>query len=482
MKKLRQKPTRAQWIKMGVVIALYLAFLVWIKSWWGLLVVPFIYDAYITKLIPWTWWKEAENPVTRTVMSWVDAIIFALVAVYFVNIYFFQNYTIPSSSLEKSLLVGDYLFVSKMSYGPRKPQTPLSMPLTQHTMPLVGCKSYIEWPQWDYERVPGGRVQLNDIVVFNYPAGDTVTVNPEYQNMDFYAIAYGIGGQQYMQLHGGYPLLDSLTRQQQRDFFAELYAMGRQYIDQNSQMFGGVMSRPVDRRENYVKRCVGLPGQTLQIKDHVVYLDGKPNKEPDNVQYDYFVRLKQDIPDELVRELGISQEDLASLSETGTMPLTQRAYERLKTCTDIVDSIAYDSTNSVPDGLYPLNAWTGWTRDNYGPVWIPAKGESVKLTMDNIAVYERPIRVYEHNDLEVKDGKIFINGKQADSYTFKMDYYWMQGDNRHNSADSRYWGFVPEDHIVGKPILIWLSLDKDRGWFDGHVRWNRLFRWVDNIK
>lgn len=467
---------------MGVVMALYLAFLVWIKSWWGLLVVPFIYDAYITKRIPWTWWKEAESPVTRTVMSWVDAIVFALVAVYFVNIYFFQNYTIPSSSLEKSLLVGDYLFVSKMSYGPRKPQTPLSMPLTQHTMPLVGCKSYIEWPQWDYERVPGGRVQLNDIVVFNYPAGDTVTVNPEYQNMDFYAIAYGIGGQQYMQLHGGYPLLDSLTRQQQRDFFAELYAMGRQYIDQNSQMFGGVMSRPVDRRENYVKRCVGLPGQTLQIKNHVVYLDGKPNKEPDNVQYDYFVRLKQDIPDELVRELGISQEDLASLSETGTMPLTQRAYERLKTCTDIVDSIAYDSTNSVPDGLYPLNAWTGWTRDNYGPVWIPAKCESVKLTMDNIAVYERPIRVYEHNDLEVKDGKIFINGKQADSYTFKMDYYWMQGDNRHNSADSRYWGFVPEDHIVGKPILIWLSLDKDRGWFDGHVRWNRLFRWVDNIK
>ena len=242
------------------------------------------------------------------------------------------------------------------------------------------------------------------------------------------------------------------------------------------------MSRPVDRRENYVKRCVGLPGQTLQIKDHVVYLDGKPNKEPDNVQYDYFVRLKQAIPDELVRELGISGEDLASLSETGTMPLTQYAYERLKACTDIVDSIAYDNVNSVPDGLYPLNAWTGWTRDNYGPIWIPAKGKSVKLTMDNIAVYERPIRVYEHNDLEVKDGKIFINGKEADSYTFKMDYYWMQGDNRHNSADSRYWGFVPEDHIVGKPILIWLSLDKDRGWFDGHVRWNRLFRLVGHIK
>ena len=142
----------------------------------------------------------------------------------------------------------------------------------------------------------------------------------------------------------------------------------------------------------------------------------------------------------------------------------------------------YDSVNSVPDGLYPLNAWTGWTRDNYGPVWIPAKGKSIRLTMDNIAVYERPIRVYEHNDLRVEDGRIFINGKEADSYTFKMDYYWMQGDNRHNSADSRYWGFVPEDHIVGKPILIWLSLDKDRAWGDGHVRWERMFRLVDNIK
>ncbi len=478
----RPKPTRAGWLKMTVVMLLYLVFLLWIKSWWGLLAVPFIFDAYITKYIPWTWWKEAESPLTRTLMSWVDAIVFALVAVYFVNIYFFQNYTIPSSSLEKSLLVGDYLFVSKMSYGPRKPMTPLSMPLTQHTLPVAGCRSYLEWPQWDYERVSGGQVQLNDIVVFNYPAGDTVTVNPAYQNMDFYAIAYSIGSQQYMQLYGGYPRLDTLSAMDQRNFLTRIYALGRQYIDQNPQVFGGVMWRPVDRRENYVKRCVGLPGQTLQIKDHVIYLDGKPNKEPDHVQYDYFVVLKRPLPDGLVRELGISGEDLASLRETGSMPLTQQAYERLKACPDIVESITYDSVNSVSDGLYPLNAYTGWTRDDYGPVWIPAKGKSVRLTMDNIAVYERPIRVYEHNDLRVEDGRIFINGKEADSYAFKMDYYWMQGDNRHNSADSRYWGFVPEDHIVGKPILIWLSLDKDRGWFDGHVRWNRLFRMVDDIK
>lgn len=482
MKRRVEKPTVRQWVKMGIVVALYLAFLVWIKSWWGLIVVPFIFDVYITKWIPWTWWKEAESPLTRTVMSWVDAIVFALVAVYFVNIYFFQNYTIPSSSLEKSLLVGDYLFVSKMSYGPRKPQTPLSLPLTQHTLPVFGCKSYIEWPQWDYERVKGGKVKLNDIVVFNYPAGDTVALDPQFANADFYSVCYGIGQQSYAQLYGEFPVIDSLSGQARYDFFAQLYALGRQYVDAHPEIFGKVGSRPVDRRENYVKRCVGLPGQTLQIKDHVVYLDGVANKEPDNVQYNYIVTLKQPIPEPLRRELDISKEDLNTLQETGSIPLTGQAYERLKACTDIVESIVYDNRGEMAYGLYPLNDFTGWTCDNYGPIWIPAKGETIKLDIRNIAIYERPIRVYEGNELQVKDGKIFINGKQADSYTFKMDYYWMQGDNRHNSADSRYWGFVPEDHIVGKPLLIWLSIDKDRGWFDGHIRWNRMFRLVDNIK
>ncbi len=482
MKRRREKPTRAGWIKAVVAAVAYIAFIVWTKSWWGLLALPFIIDAYATHLIPWTWWKEAENPLTRVLMSWVDAIVFALVAVYFVNIYFFQNYTIPSSSLEKSLLVGDYLFVSKMSYGPRKPMTPLSMPLTQHTMPVVGGRSYLERPQWKYERVGGGRVKLNDIVVFNYPSGDTVTVNPEYQNMDFYAIAYGIGEQHYLQEYGAMPAPGELTQQQERDFFAAIYAMGRRYIDAHPEVFGGVMWRPVDRRENYVKRCVGLPGQTLEIRGGTVWLDGRPNPDPVNAQRDYCVNLKQSLPEELVRELGISGEDLSSLEQSGVMPLTEKAFRRLKECTDLVASIVPDSAGSVPGGLYPLNVMTGWTRDDYGTVWIPAKGKSIRLTMDNIALYERPIGVYEGNRLEVRDGKIFINGNEADSYTFKMDYYWMQGDNRHNSADSRYWGFVPEDHIVGKPIVIWLSLDKDWGWFDGHVRWNRLFRLVDNIK
>ncbi len=465
-----------QWTKFIVVTVLFLLFLYWVKSWWGLLVIPFIFDVYITKKIRWQWWKDSEGPV-RFIMSWVDALVFALVAVYFINLFFFQNYVIPSSSLEKSLLTGDYLFVSKVSYGPRIPQTPLTMPLTQHTLPLFECKSYIEWPHWDYRRVKGlGNVELNDIVVFNYPAGDTICSAAQWQAQDYYQMCYSYG----YQLYNSPVNLDSLSAQQRWDYYQKVFATGREYIRQERNTYGDIDSRPTDRRENYVKRCVGLPGQTLQIKDRIIYIDGKANKEPDNVQYTYIVKKRQDFSEELMHELGISMEDLTSLNQNGYMPLTKQAAVALSKRTDIVESVKLN-TEAVTGDLYPLNGHYGWTRDNYGPIWIPQKGKSVKLTMDNIAIYERPIRVYEENDLQVRDGKIFINGKEANEYTFKMDYYWMMGDNRHNSADSRYWGFVPEDHIVGKPIFIWWSSDPDRHGFSG-IRWNRLFRWVDNIK
>ena len=467
---------KVQWAKFIVVLILYLLFLYWVKSWWGLLVVPFIFDVYITKKIKWQWWKEAEKPV-KFVMSWVDALVFALVAVYFINQFFFQNYVIPSSSLEKSLLTGDYLFVSKVSYGPRIPQTPLTMPLTQHTLPVVECKSYFDWPHWDYRRVKGlGNVELNDIVVFNFPAGDTLCSAPQYQAYDYYQMCYSIG----YQLYPNRPDPDSLTAEQRLKYFQTIYEAGRNELWRNRGEYGEIITRPADRRENYVKRCVGLPGQTLQIKDHIVYLDGKANKEPENVQYTYHVKLKQAIPEELMEELGISMEDLTSLNTLGYMPLTKRAVDMLKARKDLVESITLN-TEANDLEIYPLNGNKHWTRDNYGPIWIPKKGESIELTLDNIAIYERPIKVYEANDLEIRDGKIFINGQEAKSYTFKMDYYWMQGDNRHNSADSRYWGFVPEDHIVGKPIFIWWSSDPDRRGING-VRWSRLGRIVDNIK
>ena len=482
MEEKKYKATLKDWILGITLCVLYIVFLIWIRSWWGIIVLPFIFDAYVTRKINWGWWKDIENPVTRTVMSWVDAIVFALVAVYFVNIYFFQNYTIPSSSLEKSLLVGDYLFVSKMSYGPRVPQTPLHMPLCQHTLPIGGIKSYIEWPQWKYKRVTPKRVSLNDIVVFNYPAGDSVALNTKYQNSDYYMMCYVYGQQLYAEQYGQVQL-DSMDALAQRRYYERCYSLGSGYIKSMPSEYGQVGSRPVDRRENYVKRCVGLPGQTIEVRNRIVYLDGKPNKEPDNVQYNYRIELIDRLPDDLVRQLGISGDDLVRLYQQGSCPLTKAARQQLAKRTDLVASITLEEQDDTRGMLYPLNANTGWTSDNYGPLWIPAKGESIKLTLDNLPMYERPIRVYEGNDLEVTDdGRILINGKECNEYTFQMDYYWMQGDNRHNSADSRFWGFVPEDHVVGKPIIIWWSKSPDYGLLEGGVRWSRIFRWVDNIK
>ena len=488
-----RKATRAQWIKFGIITLLYLIFLVWVKSWWGLVIVPFIFDIYISKKIPWGFWKKSKNPAVRGIMSWVDAIVFALVAVYFVNIYIFQNYQIPSSSLEKSLLVGDYLYVSKLSYGPRVPNTPLSMPLAQHTLPLVNTKSYIEWPQWDYKRVPGlGKVKRNDIVVFNFPAGDTVATN--YQQTDFYSLAYNEGQRMYPN-----PVnMDSLTRKQQRAVYDLYYNAGRNLILSNPKMYGDVVVRPVDRRENYVKRCVGLPGDTLEIRDAQVYIDGKPLENPEDMQLNYLVQTTGPyITEDMFRELGISKDDQAMvtnesllmemglthrdaqgrLAPTYDLPLTKKMLETLSANKKLVSRIVMEP-EMFTGQMYPLNLYTKWDRNNYGPIWIPKKGATIKLTEDNLPIYERPIRAYEGNTLEVKEDGIYINGKKTDEYTFKMDYYWMMGDNRHNSADARSWGFVPEDHVVGKPIVVWLSLDKDRGWFDGKIRWNRIFKWV----
>ena len=501
------RTTRKALVKMSLYLVLYIAFLIWVKSWMGVLVIPFIIDGFTTRFIPWNWWKSLKNDSARRVMSWVDAIVFALVAVYFVHIYLFQNYVIPTSSLEKTLLVGDYLFVSKVNYGPRKPQTPLSMPLTQHTMPVVGGKSYIDALQWDYERVAGIEpIERGDIVVFNYPAGDVATTNPAVIDVHTMCYAYG------MELCREHQGVDALPSALAYTAYKDIYKAGLEYVESRPDEFGELLHRPVDRRENYVKRCIGLPGEMLEIKDKVVYIDGEKLSKQTNVQYNYNLVLTRPLSEEKRRDLGISKEDLQALQAVypqyiteearlvlglsrglvdslrlagrpvviGQLPLTDEAYSALKADKRLCRSIKVANQTST-FGIYPLNGNMGWTVDNYGPVWIPKRGESVQLTLDNIAIYERPIVAYEGNTLDVKDGKIYINGVQSDSYTFAMDYYWMMGDNRHNSADSRCWGFVPEDHIVRKALFVWLSLDKDRAWFDGKVRWGRMFRSVGSF-
>jgi len=469
------------WIKCALYSLLYIAFIVWVGNFWWLLLLPLIIDIYITKFIPWTFWKKSESKAVRKIGEWIDAILFALVAVYFINLFIFQNYQIPSSSLEKTLLVGDFLLVSKVAYGPRTPNTPLSFPLAQHTLPVINTKSYISKPQWDYRRLRGfGNVQLNDIVVFNFPAGDTVALN--VQQMDYYSL---------------------------------VERFGRNVVWNDKQKFGRIVYRPVDRRENYVKRCVGLPGDTLQIINNQIYLNGQKQDNPPLLQHNYFVETtgiwldadyltqlgvsrddrriikgvaNPNIPDFILFETDIlgtyivSAKTLESLgfainlsgqhAPVYNFPLTQEMLAQLEKNPN-VKSITIEPER-FGGKAFPFEY--SWTRDNYGPVYIPKRGATIAITMENLPVYERAIRNFERNKLEVKNGVIYINDQKAEEYTFKMDYFWLMGDNRHNSADSRSWGFVPEDHVVGRPVFVWLSLNKDKGLFNGKIRWERFFK------
>ena len=453
----RLKKPVFQWVKACIWSIVYILFIAWVGNYWWLLGLPIVFDAFITHYVPWTWWKKTKNTGLLAIMGWVDAIVFALVAVYFINTFLFQNYQIPTSSLEKSLLVGDFLFVSKASYGPRVPNTPLSFPLVQHTFPLLNCKSFLEHPQWDYHRLKGfDSVKHNDIVVFNFPAGDTVCV-----------------------------------KQQNPDYYSWCFYRGRDAVNTNKEEFGDIVYRPVDRRENYVKRCVAIAGDWLQVKDNQVYVNNIAQEKIPGIQFNYFVQTDGTrLTDELLDKLNISVDDRMLLNneqnpelvnylglQTGLpiyhFPMNEETYNKIQKVSGVLKiKIEPARVNEV----FPLGGHKSWTRDNYGPIWMPKKGMRLALNKYNLPIYERVIRTYENNKLEVRNGEFYINDKLTKTYTFKMDYYWMMGDNRHNSADSRYWGFVPEDHIVGRPVLVWLSLDKDKGWFSGKIRWNRFFR------
>ncbi len=469
---------RRQWIKAIFWSIIYILFISWVGNYWWLFGLPIVFDAYISRYIPWTWWKKSKNKTVLAIMGWVDAIVFALIAVYMINTYIFQNYQIPSSSLEKTLLVGDFLFVSKCSYGPRIPNTPLSFPLVQHTFPILNTKSFIEKPHWEYKRLKGfDSIDRNDIVVFNFPTGDTVAIN--VQNPDYYISCYNEG---LNQLKYSNP-----TKEFSID---ECMAAGRAAIKANKQQYGELVYRPVDRRENYVKRCVGIPGDRIEIKNNQMYINGDKQEEIPGIQYNYFVQTDGTSLNKILDELEISLDDRKMFNNVEYaegirslgfnpefplyhFPLTHEAKEKLAKTTGVLKIMIEES---IPGDVFPLGAKTNWSRDNYGPIYIPKKGDVLKLNSYNYPIYERIIRVYENNTLEVKEGKFFINGKEEKGYKFKMDYYWMMGDNRHNSADSRYWGFVPEDHVVGRPVLVWLSLNKDKGLFEGKIRFNRFLK------
>ena len=438
--------TRGGWIRAGIWGTLYVAFVIWV-AWddWAslgwLVLLPLIVDAFTTKYINYSWWRKYKDtkPALYTLFSWIDAIVFALVAVYFINLYIFQNYQIPSSSLEKSLRVGDFLYVSKMAYGARVPQTPLSMPLVQHTMPewLGGGKSYFDHPHWEYKRLKGWTSpKKGDIVVFNFPAGDTVC-----------------------------------TKMQNPDYYTLKYYYGEGLIKSRKDVFGEIVTRPVDRRENYVKRCVGEPGDSLRIIDNVVYTKGLSDQVPstkewqreperEGLQLNYLVRTDGHVfGAKYWEKIGISVADRVQIDpQTWHFPLTEAMKSELEKNPHIEAIEVEPETQG--GAVYPLGH-NEWTRDNYGPIYIPRKGDKILITEENYWIYKRIAEAYEFRPMRI-----------GEEYTFSMDYYWMQGDNRHNSADSRYWGFVPEDHIVGRPVFIWLSIDKD----NHSIRFSRIGR------
>ncbi len=406
-----------------------------------------IYPAYVgfspkTRYIGPEGVKHYKKSALR---EWVDAAVFAIVAATLIRTFVFEAYTIPTPSMEKSLLVNDFLFVSKSTYGPRLPNTPIAMPFMHHTIPFLNVKSYVEWVHIPYTRWFAHPVKRNDAVVFNFPVNDTL-INDE--------VNFG----------------SRVT------YYEQVRKEGREKVWQD---YGDlIISRPVDKRENFIKRCVGIPGDTIQVIKGKLYVNGAPGEVfPQSERY-YTIQVPegQYLDKERLHDFGIDvreeQNDFGQVqSNLYQVNITNEEKAKLSLPNGYILSDYFMLHQNDLFPYYSDSTGREWTADNYGPVWVPKKGSSIPLNHDNIIRYQRCIEVYEGNRFEERNGKYLINGKEATSYTFKMDYYWMMGDNRHNSLDSRYWGFVPEDHVVGKASLIWFS-------WEGGPRWKRLFRWI----
>ncbi|MBR4775133.1 MAG: signal peptidase I [Bacteroidales bacterium] len=440
-----------KWVKLGFWALLYIAWVIWLDNYWWLLGLGIIFDLIITKKVKWLFWKKEYAPGEKhnVWLDWIDAIVFAVIVVTFINIFFFQAFKIPSSSMESSLYTGDHLFVSKLTYGPRIPQTPLTIPFTHNR--IFGKESYSTLIQNDYRRLKGFRsVERGDVVVFNFPNGDTVLTRP---------IA------------------------PERDYYWHVRNYGREKILANC---GPVIVRPVDKKDHYVKRCVAIAGDSLEVRDGIAWVNGK--KEPDypGRQFTYQVTTSgTPINRDILEEWGLNLAELQfnrNLPGYPGMPLTEEMLRKVKSLSIVQDvRPCLYRPGEQPDfnnAVFPFTGDSGWNCDHMGPLWIPKKGVKVALDAENLPLYERIIRDYEHNSLSVSaDGEIFINGKPATEYTFKQDYYFMMGDNRHNSLDSRFWGFVPEDHIVGRPVVIWLSTDASKSFLKS-IRWKRFFKFL----
>ena len=381
--------------------------------------------------------------------EWVDAAVFAVVAATLIRTFVFEAYTIPTGSMEKTLLVKDFLFVSKLSYGPRIPNTPLSVPFVHNYMPIGSAKSYSTAIKIPYTRWFASPVKRGDAVVFNFPAGDTVIHADGYES--------------------AIPYYDIKRR-------AEQGSPGDRQI-LNDPVNYPIVVHPVDKSDNYIKRCVGIAGDMLEVKKDIVYINGQQESIPPHSELFYIVTSTAGLDFEVMKDEYDMNAEKGEIALTGVkmneyrMLLTNQNKEKLMK-SGLVSTIMLDEEYNGGGGeVFPYDTLHKWSREDFGPVWIPKKGASLKLTSENYSIYERAIRVYERNDFSMQNGKFILNGKEVTDYVFKMDYYWMMGDNRQGSQDSRYWGFVPEDRVVGKAWMIWFS-------YDGGPRWKRFFRMI----
>ena len=438
-----------RWVKFSLVAVGYLLWVIWLGSFWWLLGLLVIFDLYITKKVKWAFWKKKykEGEKRNVWLEWLDAVIFALIAATFVKSFFFEAYMIPTSSMENTLKTGDYLFVGKIKYGPVRPRNPLTVPLTHNV--IFGKESYSRIIERPYKRMAGFRkVQRNDMVVFNFPHGDTVLV--KYPMDDFYT---------HVRLNGEKSTLDH---------------------------YGPVKVRPPGKEDNYVKRCVAAAGDTLQVIDGQVWVNGQAQPVFSGIRSTYtLITDGQPLNKRLLEKFKVSVEEARfdnRIPGYASLPLNPQHAEELKQLRNVL-SVTQNIDVFPPDYpdsqlvLFPfvVSDEYPWTRDNYGPLWIPKEGTTVTLTSQNIPLYKRIITTYEGHTLEESDGVFYIDGEETSEYTFRMDYYFMMGDNRHNSLDSRYWGFVPEDRIVGNPLIVWFSTDKFKK-FPASIRLDRLLK------
>lgn len=427
---------QCKWTKFAFWALLYVAWVVWLGNYWWLFGLIVIFDIFITKKVHWNFWKKRykEGEKHSAANDWLDAIIFAVIVVTFINIFWFRAFKIPSSSMESTLYTGDHLFVDNLTYGPRVPQTPLTIPFTHNV--FFGHESYSKLIQKPYRRLKGFReVRKGDIVVFGFPNGDTVLV---------------------------------------RDRVSDYHMLVRMYGRERVNAMGPIIVRPTDKKDHYVKRCVATPGDTLEVRDGLVWINGEQQNVWPGVQLTYSVTTAGTaLNNRVLSKLGLNMGELfydPSLPGYPAMPLTAEMLEKVKGLPG-VESVELNVETEPWDcrEIFPFTTDTGWSRDQFGPLWIPSKGSTVKLTDENLPMYERIISVYENADL--------ADALSKGEYTFKQDYYFMMGDNRHNSLDSRYWGFVPEDHIVGRPVVVWLSTAKGQR-FPNNIRWSRFLKFV----